>query len=119
MESTMAAKSVLFVDDEPQVLAALRDLLRAERIGWRMRFAEGPEEALRELEREPADVVVTDLQMRGIPGSTLLALLEAWHPNCRRVVLAGHIRAEWSPRGAHAVLEKPCDIADLVGAIEG
>jgi DNA-binding NtrC family response regulator len=118
----MSAKSVLFVDDEPQVLAALRDLLRAKRRDWTMRFAGGPEEALRELERAPADVVVTDLRMPQIRGSTLLALLEAWHPTTRRVVLSGHVHADWSSRDvhkAHAVLQKPCDAAELVVAIEG
>ena len=47
----MSAKSVLFVDDEPHVLAALRDLLRPQRVRWSMRFADGPDEALREMER--------------------------------------------------------------------
>jgi DNA-binding NtrC family response regulator len=118
----MAAKAVLFVDDERHVLAALRDLLRAKRFEWNMRFAAGPDEALRELERAPADVVVTDLRMPGIRGTTLLALLEAWHPTCRRVVLSGHIRAEWSSRDAHkahAVLRKPCHADALIVAIEG
>ena len=118
----MSAKSVLFVDDEPHVLAALRDLLRPQRLRWSMRFAEGPDEALREMEREPADVVVTDLRMPGIRGKTLLALLEAWHPRTRRIVLSGHIRADWSTSDAHrahAVLKKPCDPAALVQAIEG
>jgi DNA-binding NtrC family response regulator len=118
----MSAKSVLFVDDEPQVLAALRDLMRPQRLRWSMRFAEGPDEALREMEREPADVVVTDLRMPGIRGKTLLALLEAWHPATRRIVLSGHIRADWSSNDAHrahAVLKKPCDPDALVQAIEG
>jgi DNA-binding NtrC family response regulator len=117
----MSAMSILFVDDEPHVLAALRDLLRPQRMRWAMRFAEGPEEALREMERDPADVVVTDLRMPGIRGSTLLALLEAWHPKARRIVLSGHIRADWSSKDAHrahAVLTKPCDPDALVRAIE-
>jgi DNA-binding NtrC family response regulator len=119
--ATAEIKRVLFVDDEPKVLEALRDRLRPLRHRWAMRFAEGPEEALRELAREPADVVVSDLKMPGIRGTTLLALVKAWHPSARRIVLSGHIRAEWSERHehcAHAVLAKPCETDALVRAIE-
>ena len=118
----MSARSILFVDDEPEVLAALKDLLRSKRHEWDMRFAVGAEEALRELERRPAEAVVTGLRMHGIRGTTLLALLEAWHPDARRIVLSGHVRADWSSRDAHRaheVLQKPCDPQALVRAIEG
>jgi DNA-binding NtrC family response regulator len=118
----MSARSILFVDDELEVVAALKDLLRAKRHEWDVRFAVGAEAALRELERRPADAVVTDLRMPGIRGTTLLSLLEAWHPNARRIVLSGHVRADWSAREAnraHEVLTKPCDPEALVRAIEG
>jgi DNA-binding NtrC family response regulator len=117
----MSARSILFVDDEPEVLAALQDLLRSKRHEWDMRFVVGAEEALRELERRPAEAVVTDLRMPGIRGTTLLSLLEAWHPNARRIVLSGHLRADRSSRDvsrAHRVLAKPCDPEALVQAIE-
>lgn len=117
----MSARSILFVDDEPDVLAALQDLLRAKRHEWDLRFVVGADEALRELERRPADVVVTDLRMPGIRGSTLLSLLEAWYPSARRIVLSGHLRAEWRSADAdkaHVVLHKPCDPSALVEAIE-
>jgi DNA-binding NtrC family response regulator len=118
----MGTKRVMFVDDEPKVLEGLRDRLRPQRLRWNMVFAASPEEALRELAREPVDVVVSDLKMPGIPGTSLLALIEAWHPGTRRIVLSGHIRATWSERHDHraqAVLAKPCDTDTLVRAIEG
>jgi DNA-binding NtrC family response regulator len=109
----MSAKSVLFVEGEPQVLEALRRRHRR----WTMRSARSADEALRELERAPADVVVTDMTAIGSRGRTLLALLEAWHPGTRRVVLVGRAAADWSAR-AHAVLRKPCDPDALARAIE-
>jgi DNA-binding NtrC family response regulator len=109
--------SVLFVDDEPQVLEGLRDLLRPQRMRWEMRFADTPEDALRAMEHHPADVVVSDLRMPGLKGATLLALIEAWHPSSKRIVLSGHVGTDGSVR-AHAVLTKPCDAGTLVRAIE-
>ena len=109
--------SVLFVDDEPQVLEGLRDLLRPQRMRWEMRFADTPEEALRAMEHHPADVVVSDLRMPGLKGATLLALIEAWHPASKRIVLSGHVGTDGGVR-AHAVLTKPCDAGTLVRAIE-
>jgi DNA-binding NarL/FixJ family response regulator len=113
----MRSISVLFVDDEPQVLEGLRDLLRPQRLRWELRFASTSQAALQEMERHPADVVVSDLHMPGLTGSTLLALIEAWHPASKRIVLSGHVRTEGDIR-AHAVLAKPCDAGDLVRAIE-
>ncbi len=113
----MRSISVLFVDDEPQVLEGLRDLLRPQRMRWEMRFADTPEGALREMERHPADVVVSDLRMPGLKGTTLLALIEAWHPASKRIVLSGHVDTDGEVR-AHAVLAKPCEAGALVQAIE-
>ena len=114
----MRSISVLFVDDEPQVLEGLRDLLRPQRMRWEMRFADTPEKALQEMERHPADVVVSDLRhARGLKGATLLALIEAWHPASKRIVLSGHVGTDGDVR-AHAVLAKPCEAGALVQAIE-
>ncbi len=109
--------SVLFVDDEPQVLEGLRDLLRPQRMLWEMRFADTPEAALRAMEHHPADVVVSDLRMPGLKGATLLALIEAWHPGSKRIVLSGHVGTDGDVR-AHAFLNMPCDASTLVRAIE-
>jgi DNA-binding NtrC family response regulator len=39
-----------------------------------MRFTADPHAALREMERDPADVVVSDLRMPQIHGTTLLTI---------------------------------------------
>jgi CheY-like chemotaxis protein len=65
-------KRVLFVDDEPKVLDALRRLLYAMRRQWEMAFLAGGQEALAYLAQHPCDVVVTDMRMPGIDGSQLL-----------------------------------------------
>jgi DNA-binding NarL/FixJ family response regulator len=115
-------KRVLFVDADPQVLEGLQELLRPYRKRWRMEFTQGAQAALAEMEREPADVVVSDLRMPWIGGASLLQLLAAWYPGTRRIILTRQperVSSERVSRFAHAVLPKPCDTDALAAAVDG
>jgi YesN/AraC family two-component response regulator len=102
---------VLFVDDEERVLDALRDALRAQRRGWRMRFAPGAPEALRLLAQHPADVIVTDLRMPGMNGADLLAAIAEQHPQTIGIVLGCwprcHARTATAPRRSRWTRRRP------------
>jgi HD-like signal output (HDOD) protein/ActR/RegA family two-component response regulator len=114
-------KHILFVDDEPQVLDGLRDALRPRRREWRMTFADGGQAALAALEREPVDIVVSDLRMPGMDGATLLAEVAQLQPDAVRIVLSGQADAATLARVAavaHRILVKPCPIDDVTRVIE-
>ena len=105
-------KSILFVDDEAKVLDGLRRLLRPMRRQWHMAFCLGGEEALRTLEQEAFDVIVSDMRMPGMDGAALLAEVMHRHPNIVRIVLSGQSSKETTLRSigvAHQFLAKPCD----------
>ena len=114
---------VLFVDDDAEVLAGIRGLLRKQRHVWEMEFAQGGEAALAILDtRSAVDVVVSDMRMPGIDGASLLALTRRRHPEAVRIVLSGQADATTRFRGvavAQQWLAKPCDQATLIAAIEG
>jgi len=55
-------RRVLCVDDEEQVLESLRDLLRPYRRSLAVEYAVGGEDAMRKLEGEAFDVVVSDVR---------------------------------------------------------
>jgi putative two-component system response regulator len=61
----------LVVDDEPHLRSILLRLLGGE--GYACRAAGSGREALRELEREPAELIVTDIRMPEMDGIQLLA----------------------------------------------
>lgn len=79
--------SVLIVDDEPNVLRALRRVLRSET--YQVLTASSGEEALEILAEEPANVVVSDNKMPGMEGAELLSRIQASYPDCIRILLTG------------------------------
>jgi HD-like signal output (HDOD) protein len=114
-------RRILFVDDDQQVLDALRNLLRRQRKQWDMAFALGGEPALEELAKGPFDVVVSDMRMPGMDGNALLERVRALQPRCARIVLSGHAERDAVARAlgvAHQFLSKPCDSDTLRTVIE-
>ena len=115
-------KRVLFVDDEPHLLAALRRMLRSERERWDMVFASSGAEALALIEREPVDAIVSDMRMAGMDGAELLARVQRGWPSTARIILSG--QADQASviavlRSAQQFLAKPCEAAVLIGAVDG
>ncbi|MBA3848002.1 MAG: HDOD domain-containing protein [Planctomycetes bacterium] len=103
--------AVLFVDDEPRILEGIGRMLRGMRDLWDMRFANDGAAALRELERAPANVVVTDMRMPGMTGADLLEQVKSRWPETVRIVLSGQTDRALVNRVvqcAHQCLGKPC-----------
>jgi HD-like signal output (HDOD) protein len=114
-------KRVLFVDDDQNVLDALKNLLRKQRHEWDMVFSLGAEAALGEMAKAPFDVVVSDMRMPGMDGAALLARVRDTYPSTARIVLSGHAEGDAVVRAlpvTHQFLNKPCDAATLRGVIE-
>ena len=100
------------MDDDPNVLTGLRNVLRTKRREWDMVFAIGPEEALAKLAEGPFDVVVSDMRMPRMDGATLLARVKEMQPSAVRMILSGQTELESAMKSvfiAHMFLSKPCD----------
>jgi HD-like signal output (HDOD) protein/CheY-like chemotaxis protein len=109
-------KSILFVDDDANVLSGLRDLLRSHRKEWEMAFVGGGEEALAKLESRPFDVVVSDMRMPRMDGAALLQKIKDRFPKAVRIILSGQTEMEMAIKTvaiAHQFLSKPCDADQL------
>jgi len=116
-----AKKRILFVDDEPSILAGLQNLLYKDRRRWDMTFAASGEAALEKLRAQPFDVVVSDMRMPGMDGATLLNRVKEASPATARIMLSGHAEREAIVRALpalHQLLAKPCDAATLRATIE-
>lgn len=71
-----AASRVLVVDDDPQILRAMRTSLRAR--GHDVLTAGNGETALEVLEEQPVDLVILDLGLPGIDGREVIERLRGW-----------------------------------------
>ncbi len=109
-------KSIIFVDDEPNVLQGLKRMLRKRRDEWDMTFASSGEEALGIMEGKHFDVVVSDMRMPGMDGAELLARVKDRYPESVRIVLSGQSEKGSILRSigpSHQYLSKPCDPEQL------
>ena len=79
--------SVLFVDDEVNILNALRRGLIDEE--YTCYFAISGQQALRIMEAEKIAVIVTDMRMPGMDGLALLKEVAAKWPLTVKIVLSG------------------------------
>jgi putative nucleotidyltransferase with HDIG domain len=113
--------SVLLVDDDAVALSRFRQHLRAWESEWDMTFALGAQEALEALDSTAFDVVVSDVQTRGLNGESLLEAVQARHGSLVRVALARHPGEEAALRAsavAHRFLTKPLDDDELRTVVE-
>lgn len=90
-ETPLATASLLFVDDEPNVLSALRRLFRGT--GCRIQTCNSAAEALVLLERESVDLVISDMRMPEMNGAQLLERVFARWPETKRILLTGYADA--------------------------
>lgn len=113
--------SVLFVDDEEQLLAGLRRTLRDKRHEWDIAFAHSGAAALDMMATNGFDVVVSDMRMPEMTGAELLSIVREKYPHIVRIILSGYAEKEallQSVGPSHQYLAKPCDPTILKTTIE-
>ena len=114
-------RKVLFVDDEPGVLAGLERQLRGQYdVHTRLCGIEGLE-ALRD--HGPFPVVVSDMRMPEMNGSQFLSRVRTISPETERILLTGHADVETAVSAVNdgqifRYLLKPCDKETLVEALQ-
>jgi response regulator RpfG family c-di-GMP phosphodiesterase len=84
--------TILCVDDEPNILAALRRLFRKE--NYRVLCAGGAAAGVALLEQEQVDIVISDMQMPEINGTEFLECVRRRWPDTLRLLLTGHADVE-------------------------
>src|SRR5215217_1521121 len=121
--------TLLIVDDEPDVVASVKDLLRLDyKVIGATRAAEG----LDLLHKEPIHVVMTDQRMPEMTGVQLLEQVREKHPNAMRLLFTGYadvravvdainrgnvyryITKPWDPEELMAIIREACERHDLI-----
>ena len=83
-----AGFAVLVVDDEPNILSALRRMLRAH--GYCVQTAPGGSEALALLAQAPVDLIISDMRMPEMNGAEFLRRSREHVPEAVRILLTGY-----------------------------
>src|SRR5688500_111562 len=79
--------TILVVDDEPDVVESVKDLLRFDH---RVLGATSPAEALRLLQTEEVHVVMTDQRMPEMTGVQFLSKVRGASPDAIRLLFTGY-----------------------------
>jgi DNA-binding NtrC family response regulator len=108
--------TVLLVDDEAPIVAALRRTLRGR--GYRIFGVTSPAEALELLSRETVDLVISDIDMPGMSGLDLVARVRRDFPGSVRILLTGRGTLDAALRAindgeVHRFLTKPWEDDEL------
>jgi DNA-binding NtrC family response regulator len=112
--------TILVVDDERNQREILGSILKSE--GYAPLLAGSGAEALRALEREPVDLVLTDLVMPGMTGEELIDAVHSRNPGVPILLTSAYGTIQTAvdaiKKGAYYYFEKPVDRARLLIIIE-
>lgn len=114
---------VLIVDDEALARFTMGEILKAA--GHKVFEVAGGTDAMTAIVRHRVEVAVVDLIMPGMDGVTVTSGLHRDHPGVKVVAVSGGGRTTGldfltlaKACGAHQVLAKPFDEAQLVAAVD-
>lgn len=79
---------ILLLDDEANILSALKRLLRKE--GWKIHTFTDAEEAIRALQTTTYSVIVSDYKMPAMDGVAFLQFARQMQPDAIRMMLSGY-----------------------------
>lgn len=115
--------TILIIDDERDVLRALRKVLEAR--GHTVLEAGDGQTALRHFAGHPADLILTDIFMPEMDGIELIMRVKSAFPEARIVAMSGgglldkgSVLAAASVLGADAALQKPFEMTELIEVVE-
>lgn len=107
-------RTVLIVDDDPQILRLVEKMLRPRSV--KILLAPRPSEALAICQSEPVDLLISDLSMPEMDGTRLAERVLKLHPDAAVLLISGHFKDP--PAAARAArmrfLRKPFFPSQLV-----
>lgn len=119
---------LLIVDDEEHLVESMTESLPWSEVGiTNLSAAYSGKQALRVMEQEPADLVITDVRMPGMSGIELIGAIKSRWPRTVCMLLTGHAEFEYAQEGlkhkvSHYLLKPVKDeelLANVREAIDG
>ncbi|GGZ06772.1 EAL domain-containing protein [Pseudoduganella plicata] len=113
-------RRLLLVDDEANIVSALKRLLRSEQ--YQIHTAHSGQQGLDLLAEQPVDVIVSDQRMPGMMGADFLRKAKERYPDTIRIMLSGYTELQSvtdavNEGAIYKFLTKPWDDEQLRGHI--
>jgi YesN/AraC family two-component response regulator len=110
-------KRLLIVDDEEAVTFSLFQIFINIPIECEVLTASDGTEALKRIEEDKFDLIITDIAMPGMNGLDLLSMIKSKHPETKVIIITAYGSDERKEqaisRGAEHYIEKPFDIYEI------
>ncbi len=118
---TKPPMTVLCVDDELDIIHAMKRLLRKQ--NYNLLFASGGSQALEVMQQNDVHLIISDMRMPAMSGAELLERIATSYPNSYRILLTGYADVESTVSAVnkgeiHRYLQKPWDNEELISSIE-
>ena len=113
--------SILFVDDESNILNGIRRMMRPHRDRYKFEITDSGEAALELMQQQHFDILVSDMRIPGMNGVELLKVAKDLYPGTIRLALSGHAEIEMElecAQAAHQFLAKPIAANALVSTLQ-
>ena len=111
--NTQAAKpNLVFLDDDQNFLDGLRRALNKYKNEWNIAFVSTADEAFSKFSDRRVDILISDHDMPGMMGDTVMEVVRQRWPGTVRVMLSGRPIPTIAPLlmgVAHRTFSKPCD----------
>jgi CheY-like chemotaxis protein len=108
-----APRTVLIVDDDPQVLRLVEKILGARSIS--VLVASGAAAALEICERQPVDLLISDVSMPEMDGNKLADRVLKRYPGACALLISGHYKEVPQNSDRIRYLKKPFFPSELIG----
>ena len=116
-------RTVIIVDDEIDIRSGLRDIIVWEAYGYSVGgLARNGMEALELYEKNPPDLLLTDIKMPKMDGLNLSRRFKQIKPDMAVLLLSGYNEFEYAKEalnlGLNGYLLKPLDVKELIAALQ-
>jgi YesN/AraC family two-component response regulator len=118
-------RTILLIDDDPQLLRVLQRIMRPHASEWSLVTASDGHEATRLVREQPFDLILTDIHMPGKDGLEMIAEARHAQPRVKIMAMSGGGCFDGADflqvariLGAHEVIEKPFSTERLIAAIQ-
>lgn len=116
------SKRVLIVDDDSEILLMLQFALEKLGLGYQVVTALGSDEAMKQIENDSFDLVVTDYMMNGITGVDLARAMRRIAPDTQVILMTAYgtrrLRDTTEYLGINGYLDKPFTLQKIQEVIQ-